>query len=906
MQHDKKKLTVERSRENALVASVIIPVYNKEAFLETCIANLDAQDVDHGTIEAIFVDDGSQDASLEMLKAIAKTRPWVQIVHQDNGGVCSARNAGIREAHGRYIFYLDPDDEWSPNVISDVSRFFDDHYDEVDLVTYRIRPFSDKGELASHFRYNILAGSGIYDLGAGQNCFICQTTMNVCVKNEFENNHTFDLSSENGVILHEDLMYITEIVARRNAIGYCEGPEYKWYRNDQSVTNTISKQTETFESTMQMYEQLFSSLGPSRYVQALFFTDLVWKFREGSLVPYQYEAEQLEGALERIRRMLNNVEVDVIVHHPTVDPFHRFFWLQQKKNSEVECVTGMNSLMIRAGGEIIYMRQRIEVVLLRADLRRGGLHITGYLKSPCFQFDEKPRLFARMSIDGKAREVELPLRLSSWSYYKAKTKTNDFWGFSISCSVKEYGSLWLRVRYKGLDLGTNFYIMPRCAFSQSAPIRLSVLKDGYLYSIKKGLGGFEIRHLDPEEEREFSVTKTTNLRNQNPKVWAVREIAERLKQSGRRIWLYHDCHGVEKSNAYYQFMHDIAIKDGVERYYVVNDPLSSKRHLFSLPQMRHLVQFGSKRHKFLFLAAEKVITAYVEKNNWMPFTNRILPHYSDLFDAEVIYLQHGVLHAHMPWKYSFDRLDIDREVVSTHFEVENLADNYGFDEKAIVPSGAPRYDFMDTTRKPKKKILFAPSWRGYLVKQSKGKDWERIPGALERSSFYKELRAFINSEKLETLLETYGFTLELKLHPIMAEVFHEEFKTSLQNVSMAADTVDESDYAIFITDFSSYRFDFVYLKRTIMYFLPDEQEFKAGLCVFRETDLPLGGCFGDMAHTADEAICLLNDILENGARPKDCYAQQMDDFFLHYDGSQRERIYRALTDGPNTETDWLF
>ena len=134
----------------------------------------------------------------------------------------------------------------------------------------------------------------------------------------------------------------------------------------------------------------------------------------------------------------------------------------------------------------------------------------------------------------------------------------------------------------------------------------------------------------------------------------------------------------------------------------------------------------------------------------------------------------------------------------------------------------------------------------------------------------------------------------MKLHPIISELYKPFLKFDNPRVRIADETVNDEEYAIFITDFSSYRFDFVYLKRAIMYFFPDEDMFLSGMCDYRETDLPLEGMFGDMTRTADEAIGCLANLLANNAEPKQKHAEQMDDFFLYYDNGQRNRIYEAV------------
>ena len=121
----------------------------------------------------------------------------------------------------------------------------------------------------------------------------------------------------------------------------------------------------------------------------------------------------------------------------------------------------------------------------------------------------------------------------------------------------------------------------------------------------------------------------------------------------------------------------------------------------------------------MILSAERIITAYVETTNWQPFGKKAMRYYQDITHAKETYLQHGVLHAHQPWKYSMDRLLIDSEVVSTDFEIQNLCKNYCFNQNDLIPAGMPRYDYLNENEKSDRRILLAPSWRKYLVRQKK-------------------------------------------------------------------------------------------------------------------------------------------------------------------------------------------
>jgi glycosyltransferase involved in cell wall biosynthesis len=93
--------------------SVIMPVYNAEAWLPRAIDSVLAQS--HAHLELIAIDDGSRDRSLTMLNAYAAVDARVRVLQQPlNGGVAAARNAGIAAARGDYISFLDADDWWHP------------------------------------------------------------------------------------------------------------------------------------------------------------------------------------------------------------------------------------------------------------------------------------------------------------------------------------------------------------------------------------------------------------------------------------------------------------------------------------------------------------------------------------------------------------------------------------------------------------------------------------------------------------------------------------------------------------------------------------------------------------------------------------------------------------------------
>jgi len=104
--------------------SIVIPVYNAEKYIPGMLACLREQKRAGSPFEAVFVNDGSTDGSLSLLLAAQKNEAFpVQVIDKPNGGVSSARNAGLDAARGEYIAFADADDLIAPNYAEMLSIY---------------------------------------------------------------------------------------------------------------------------------------------------------------------------------------------------------------------------------------------------------------------------------------------------------------------------------------------------------------------------------------------------------------------------------------------------------------------------------------------------------------------------------------------------------------------------------------------------------------------------------------------------------------------------------------------------------------------------------------------------------------------------------------------------------------
>lgn len=97
-----------------MLISIIVPVYNVEVYLRRCVDSLLCQT--YSNLEIILVDDGSTDNSGSICDEYSYIDKRIRVIHKENGGLSSARNAGLEIANGEYIGFLDSDDWARPEM----------------------------------------------------------------------------------------------------------------------------------------------------------------------------------------------------------------------------------------------------------------------------------------------------------------------------------------------------------------------------------------------------------------------------------------------------------------------------------------------------------------------------------------------------------------------------------------------------------------------------------------------------------------------------------------------------------------------------------------------------------------------------------------------------------------------
>jgi glycosyltransferase involved in cell wall biosynthesis len=218
--------------------SIIIPVYNCEAFLEKGFSHLRSLYTSKISFEIIYVNDGSTDNSLKVLHEIAAENDFIQVLSQDNQGSSGARNTAIEVAQGEYIQFLDADDIL---VLDLVLGFLNVAIDErLDLLGYQLDIVDEEyiqiGKWAKHpISYNrVMRGTDAL-IDGYQPSSICVFLFRRSMLIE----HNLRIYPK---ITHMDVEFMTRVMLCMNRVKFFETIAYSYVQRPGSITKPKTKE----------------------------------------------------------------------------------------------------------------------------------------------------------------------------------------------------------------------------------------------------------------------------------------------------------------------------------------------------------------------------------------------------------------------------------------------------------------------------------------------------------------------------------------------------------------------------------------------------------------------------------------------------------------------------------------
>lgn len=194
------------------VLSIIIPIYNTAKHIKRsldCVLKQSMQD-----LELILVDDGSTDNSYEICTEYAKCDKRIKLIKQENQGVSSARNTGLDNATGKFIFFFDSDDTMASNMAEDLIQLIDTH----DIAISGVCKMSEDGKIL-----NSLPKETIYQV-------TCWEAIASMYKDKYYSYQGFlwnklyrrDIIEQNSIRFHKELLYNEDRTFNIEYLLYCK------------------------------------------------------------------------------------------------------------------------------------------------------------------------------------------------------------------------------------------------------------------------------------------------------------------------------------------------------------------------------------------------------------------------------------------------------------------------------------------------------------------------------------------------------------------------------------------------------------------------------------------------------------------------------------------------------------
>ena len=223
--------------------SVIIPIYNVEKYLKTCLNSIINQTLKE--IEVICVNDGSTDNSLSLLQEYSRKENKIMIINQRNRGLSEARNTGVKFSKGEFIYFIDSDDYLRLNALFELYEY--SQKNNLDIIYFQSILFKNDEEIdyikndtnlshLSNFTINpknIINGKSLYVKLTKIKKF-SPVVWRILIRKEFYVNNR--LSFYPG-ILHEDISFFLNAIILANRTSYVNNIYYNYRINNESITS---------------------------------------------------------------------------------------------------------------------------------------------------------------------------------------------------------------------------------------------------------------------------------------------------------------------------------------------------------------------------------------------------------------------------------------------------------------------------------------------------------------------------------------------------------------------------------------------------------------------------------------------------------------------------------------------
>lgn len=359
----------------------------------------------------------------------------------------------------------------------------------------------------------------------------------------------------------------------------------------------------------------------------------------------------------------------------------------------------------------------------------------------------------------------------------------------------------------------------------------------------------------------------------------------------RDLWLVCDNRNEARDNGYWFFKYLCEQHPEQDAVYAIS---RRSPDYCKVKDLGKTVSYGSLRHWLLYLTARINISS---QKGGKP--NAALCYFLEvkgIIKNTRVFLQHGIIKDDMDWLH-YENTKMRMFVTSTEREYRFLCEKFGYPEGYIVKTGLCRFDNLQSFTVKPGQMLLMPTWRSWIsTPTSASREIEDVSD-FRGTRYFKAWNEFLKSPELDRLLRENELTLIFYPHRDMQK-YLSYFEKGSDRIVMASwpeydvqTLLKESAYLV--TDFSSIAMDFAYMKKRLMYYQFDYDDFRKGQYAEGYFDYEKDG-FGKVCYDQDEALLEIKNAAAEGFAQSEEYLIRENKFFDLCDGNNCGRTYNAV------------
>lgn len=763
--------------ENKYKATIIIPCYNKQKFIKKALNSI-IELSRFNDFEVIVIDDGSKDKSVNIIKKYTEKYDNIKLIEfeKGSGSPSKPRNTGIEKSSGKYLIFMDPDDQ----IINDGYSTLLTKIEEYDS--------------------DLLIGTRIGVNEYGQVVFTDFIDEKYTYVNSNDYSIKLDLLNRNPILLKS--IYSKEMIINNNI------------RFNEIITTS---EDESFDMKCVAYAKKITKIN-----------DIV----------YQYTTEAT-GSI--------TTNVSLRIYKELGDVFKELTNTYRLAFSEEIALERIVSLL-----HVFYLK-KLTYLKSVEEIEEGCNYI--YQALDKYGFDKFNKLVSRQSIN----------------------IIND-------------------IKNKEFNKYINFYFLKR------------------INRMEKRLDYLNLKSKEYEQIKKRKIIKmgihfinfTNNIKKKKRKNRANTEVSEKRKEYIDKIEKLYSITS-NKNNGYWLFMDriDNAKDNGEALYRYVKENKIHEKIVFALSEESkdyarlkeegfNLVKYDSFEHWKIMKNAEYVFTSHCDNLNLHPwyylerkFQLKYMRKYQINSQYKLVFLQHGVIRSDLSsWlgtkKYF-------RFITSSPYEKLSLLSipNYRLTENEVVLTGLARWDYLKSDTK--NVITIFPTWRKEII-LSKNK--EMIGEEFINTEFYKKWNELLNDSIFEKLPDDY--TINFVSHHDNVPILKHFENTINKRINIINYNEVENFYDIvnatkvFITDYSSFSFDYLYLNKPVIYYDFEKNALNNNI---KDMEYSKYGYYCTDIKQVDKAF---EKIQKNDYKLENKYVKNINKLFAYRDDNNCKRIIDSL------------